>query len=132
MKPFGKNRDDWISFEGRINRFELWAVGYIYNIGMAMFLAMSYYVLGIIGLVLFLLIALVFTVSVMTRRLHDIGLSGRWVPLFFNPFGLLILILKRGEPRVNKFGAPPPDLHFPRKDFRKNEPEKWTDLPPGR
>ncbi len=54
--------------------------------------------------------SLIFSYSVGSRRLHDIGRSG-WIQLFYLAFFRSIfgsyLFLKKGSDTVNKYGAPP-------------------------
>jgi len=51
------------------------------------------------------------TLSVVIRRLHDIGRSGWWLLLNLVPGGIAVLIvfvLQDGNPEANRFGPPQP------------------------
>jgi uncharacterized membrane protein YhaH (DUF805 family) len=62
----------------------------------------------------FLLISIVFIMSI--RRVHDVGFTA-WLLMLgfmhpvFIPF-LVILVLWKGDPNVNKYGAPVEDLNL--------------------
>lgn len=60
---------------------------------------------------IFYLVALLPTLGVTARRLHDIGRTGWWQLLSLIPFlgtiVVLILCALRGMPEVNRYGAPP-------------------------
>ncbi len=50
------------------------------------------------------------SLAVTVRRLHDIGKGGGWIFISLIPFigaiWLLILVIMKGEPGENRFGAP--------------------------
>ncbi|MGI6572443.1 MAG: DUF805 domain-containing protein [Fermentimonas sp.] len=50
------------------------------------------------------------SLAVTVRRLHDIGKGGGWIFISLIPFigaiWLLILVIMKGEPDENRFGAP--------------------------
>lgn len=70
-------------------------------------------ILSFIGLIGFLLVSLglfIPSITVMIRRLHDIGLSGWFALLAFVPFGSLVLFgftLAPSSQRQNKHGPSP-------------------------
>lgn len=101
----------YATFTGRAARPEFWyftlftilvqlAIGVI---------GVSYESLGNTLAGLFGLIALLPSIAVGARRLHDIDRTGWWQLLMFIPiFGIIVLILfwtKRGHEGPNRFGA---------------------------
>lgn len=99
---FGK----YVVFEGRALRSEFWYF--------QLFMLIVNLVLNAILPPLsaaFGLVALLPSLAVGARRLHDIGKSGWWQLLWFVPvIGIIVLIVwwaAKGEAGENRFGAPP-------------------------
>jgi uncharacterized membrane protein YhaH (DUF805 family) len=62
---------------------------------------------------LFTLVALLPSLAVAVRRLHDIELTGWWILLLITGVGILVLIYwlyQEGTPGPNRFGADPRDV----------------------
>ena len=106
-------------FKGRVTgRVMKWGV-ILAMVPMFLTLLMIIIVGNIVGkgpflnlLMLIFLLTLVFGVvvqwSLVVRRLHDINKSGWYFILFMSfPFMLWYLVIKRGNPEVNKYGPPP-------------------------
>lgn len=109
---------NFAKFDGRASRSEYWwfilaialialvldaVEGLVTGKGM---LSANIYVLSSI----WYLATLVPSISVATRRLHDIGRSGWWQLIGFTIIGLIPLIYwlaKRGDAQANVYGADP-------------------------
>ena len=107
------------SFSGRVNRKEY---GLFYLIMLILMFVLAF-IDGLTGLYIttmfnqvgilssvFTLIVLLPFYSMMTKRLHDFGKSGNWgicllIPLA-SPILLLVLLIKKGNPEINKYGPP--------------------------
>jgi len=80
-----------------------------------------------LGLILFYIVALIPSLAVTVRRLHDTGRTGWWYLISFVPFGgfvLLVFTLLDSEPCDNKYGP------SPKQRTRSYEPEatpSWVD-----
>lgn len=118
---------NYFNFSGRTRRKDYWTAWAISNIiGAFLYfivLAMEEEVIGIIFL-LFLLIAIPAGISMMVRRLHDIGKSGWWLLIAFVPFGgfvLLAFLLSEGVVGANEYGKDPKNENIAdtRTDFYK-------------
>jgi uncharacterized membrane protein YhaH (DUF805 family) len=112
----------YAEFSGRARRSEYWFFT-LFNVLITLVLALLGANLvrllglnsnGSLGLAyLYLLVALLPTVAVSVRRLHDIGLSGWWYLLVFVPFGglvLTVLAIVDSQAGENRFGPNPKDL----------------------
>jgi len=109
-------------YSGRSSRGEYWCftgVIFLFNIFTNVVLSILFNELQnndiiIILAIVYIVISLVLmfpTVSLMTRRLHDINMSGWWqlimlIPIA-GPLALLILFLKKGDIGENRFGVEP-------------------------
>jgi len=96
----------YATFEGRARRSEYW--------WFALFSFIIALILNFIGPVLggiWSLVALLPSLAVGARRLHDIDRSGWWLLIGFIPLiGLIVLIVffvKPGQTGANRFGANP-------------------------
>ena len=104
----------YADFNGRANRREFWTFVLInIVIGMALVAATGDAANDQPGLLamLFYLAALLPTIAVSARRLHDTNRSGWWqlvslVPLV-GGLVMLVLYLLSGTPGANRFGEPP-------------------------
>ena len=100
-------------FRGRAGRMEYWMFQLI-NAGIMFVLFLSDFWLGGFGTLaalLFYLAALVPTIAVAVRRLHDTGHSGgwfliAWVPLA-GPILFLVFMLQDSPPGENRYGPNP-------------------------
>jgi uncharacterized membrane protein YhaH (DUF805 family) len=94
----------YITFSGRARRSEFWWFALACLIGSVILSVIS----PNLSLVLSLLVFLP-TITVATRRLHDINKSGWWQLLGFVPIvGAIVLIfwfVKEGSTTENRFGA---------------------------
>ncbi len=59
---------------------------------------------------LFVLVTLMPWLSVLTRRLHDIGKSGWWILTGLFLLWLIVLLSMEGESGVNKYGPNPKEI----------------------
>ena len=114
--------NNFFNFSGRSNRSEFWY--FFLFIFLASFLThvIDTYILGyhpdetrlVSGV--FLTITFIPQLSIIVRRLHDVGKSGWWFLLSFTVIGLIPLIVwycSMSEPRKNKFCNIPKMLsHF--------------------
>ena len=96
---------NYANFKGRASRTEYW---YFYLFGILVL-----FVTGMLSAVLYSLVGLGLIlpfITVLTRRLHDTGRSGKATLLLFVPFigGILVLIwlCKDGDKDANRFGPP--------------------------
>jgi uncharacterized membrane protein YhaH (DUF805 family) len=116
----------YAQFEGRSRRKEYWmftlinCVVYVvlYAVGLAMMWAGNKLGTAILGLcVIYALAALVPSLAVGIRRLHDTNKSGWWLLIAFVPFiggiWLLVLLAIDGTPGDNQFGPNPKLLAQP-------------------
>ncbi len=108
MMPWQK----YAQFDGRSGRKEYWTF-VLGNFAVFVILGiLGYFVGSLIGIVsmLFSLAALVPSIAVGIRRLHDIGKSGWWMLIVLIPFlGALVFIvlMLMGSAGDNQYGAPP-------------------------
>jgi uncharacterized membrane protein YhaH (DUF805 family) len=99
-------------FSGRSRRSEYWywTLALLGAYIVAIILLAISRPLGIIAYVLVFLAAIVPSLAVGVRRLHDTNKSGWWLLLGIVPFGGLVLLVffcLDSDPRANKYGAPP-------------------------
>lgn len=103
----------YASFSGRAGRSEFWSFTLLVGVLVLALLAASAgtaapaAVLALVLIALLLCLGLPAT-AVTTRRLHDIGMSGRWqlvalIPVL-GPGALLVIAAQPGEPHPNRFG----------------------------
>lgn len=121
MKWYLKVIKQCLNFNGRARRREYWMF-VLYSIILASVALILDHVLGItiddlgfgplfgLGILAFLIPGL----AVATRRLHDVGKSGRMIFIVFIPaigaIWLLVLLLMDGESAENKYGANPKNI----------------------
>jgi uncharacterized membrane protein YhaH (DUF805 family) len=100
----------FLKFSGRARRKEFWMF-MLFNLIFAAAAAGLTFTGGIIYGLLYLLIMLIPSLAVLTRRLHDAGHSGWWVFLNFVPLigsvWVLILVLQEGQRGDNRYGRDP-------------------------
>lgn len=87
------------------------------NLGVIIFLLLLVFVgvkivdntVGIIVLFLCIIVVQIYLLSLHARRLHDIGLSGKYSILWFiiAPLLLIFLLLKSGQETDNQYGVVP-------------------------
>lgn len=124
--------DDYRNFAGRACRKEFWAfhlwflvmVAALFGFGILLNLAINGFrdspgtSIGYIPAVLFVLAAILPSIAVVVRRLHDIGLTGWLVWLCYIPaFGavaFLIFGFLPSQPRQNRWGSMPAKVRFQR------------------
>ena len=104
----------YATFQGRARRREYWMF-VLFNIIFAVVLEILYVATG--SVVFFVLYGiyglgvLIPGISVLVRRLHDIGKSGGWFWISLVPFiggiWLLVLTVLAGNPGPNKYGPDP-------------------------
>ena len=102
----------YLDFQGRSSRSEFWY--------WMLFTALVQFCLSLMSeavLVVFVLAALLPSVAVGVRRLHDTGRSGWWFLLWLVPLvGTIVLIVQataKGTSGANQFGADPLALAAP-------------------
>ncbi|SMC67039.1 DUF805 domain-containing protein [Polynucleobacter kasalickyi] len=94
----------YLQFEGRASRSEYW--------WFFLFMILAIIVAEILGQNIGTIVGLGLMLPHLTvevRRLHDINKSGWWVLLKLIPLLNLLLLywlIKRGDPKINQFGAP--------------------------
>jgi len=103
-----------LDFKGRARRKEYWCF--------ALFSFLIYIIIAIISVnfmndtgailsLIFNLIILIPSISVTTRRLHDVNMSGWWQLLYLipliGPLILLFFFIKEGDKGENRFGENP-------------------------
>jgi uncharacterized membrane protein YhaH (DUF805 family) len=106
MEEFMTVLRKWSDFDGRARRREYWMFVLIYIILSWVVTFVASY-LGSVGSILsmaFSLLMLVPSISVLIRRMHDVGKSG-WFCLI--PIYNLILTLTAGEVGPNEYGPDP-------------------------
>lgn len=100
---------NFANLSGRARRKEFW---YFYLANIILIIIASIYPNPLIGFILLLLI--IPSVSVIARRLHDIGHSGVWGLILLIPFLNILLLLflcKDTSPQNNKWGPPARRMH---------------------
>jgi uncharacterized membrane protein YhaH (DUF805 family) len=93
-------------FTGRVSRTEFWL---FILVNAAIYFFLAFVVHSILLSALWTLAALVPSLAVGARRLHDSTHSALWLPLGLVPFGVLalaIFMLLASTPGVNKYGFP--------------------------
>lgn len=104
---------NYLNFEGRSSRSELWwyvLFIFLINFGLLLLSTISP-VLPAILMGIFTIGTLLPTLSIIVRRLHDIGKSGWTILIGLIPIvgGILLLIwyCKESDPRQNEYGPVP-------------------------
>ena len=103
-------------FSGRATRSEYWSfvlVWVLINISSIIVSRVDFpdVIGGMIGVAyaVYWFATLIPWLALTVRRLHDTGRSAWWLPMYFIPFGglvLLVFMCLRSEPRPNKYGMP--------------------------
>ena len=102
-------------FEGRARRTEYWMFA-LFNCIIFMILAVGAVALGKAGVIfwalcaVYWLAAIIPSLAVAVRRLHDIGMNGLWLLLVFVPLGNLVLLVFAcldSTPGPNQYGPNP-------------------------
>ncbi|HHU97467.1 MAG: DUF805 domain-containing protein [Bacteroidota bacterium] len=108
----------YADFTGRADRKEYWLfVLAMIVISLALGLLISIFAKVKLLYIVFAVLSgavslalLIPSLAVTVRRLHDIGKGGGWIFISLIPFigaiWLLILVIMKGEPGENRFGAP--------------------------
>ena len=102
----------YATFEGRASRREYWSFFLVDKIiGIFVFLLMLVPALEVLiwGLsVIYSLVVFLPNLAVMTRRLHDTGVSGWWILVVLIPIAgpivLFIYLLGESDPKTNMYG----------------------------
>lgn len=88
--------------------------------------------------IVLLIIALIFTFSILVRRAHDIGWGGKWILLMFVPIANAILgvflLFKSGQTGSNIYGDQPQPKFSIKSilgitDTNNNKPQVQTPIP---
>jgi uncharacterized membrane protein YhaH (DUF805 family) len=102
-------------FNGRSRRTEYWMFA-LFNCIVFTILAIGAVALGKAGVIfwclcaLYWLAAIIPSIAVAVRRLHDIGMNGLWLLLAFVPLGNLVLLVFAcldSTPGPNQYGPNP-------------------------
>lgn len=106
-------KNHYCRFVGRASASEFWwfALFYVMAVSITMFISgvLGRHVALALGLLVSLSLALPL-VSLMVRRLHDVGHSGWWLLLWFTGIGVFVLLfwfLKSSDMYTNEYGPVP-------------------------
>lgn len=104
-------QEQYADFTGRASRQAYWMFILVYFIIVVAIAIVEQIVLGsTIPSSVFVLAILIPSLSIATRRLHDIGMSGWWQLIQLIPIlgwiVIIILLAKKGETVENEFGLP--------------------------
>lgn len=102
----------YLQFDGRAHRTEFWMF-FAVNAVMAFAMTKLGQAVNIqTASAMYMLIVLLPSLAVGSRRLHDTGLSAWWLLVGVIPavgfFALIFLFARAGEPAANRFGPVPP------------------------
>lgn len=112
MKEFVQVLKSWKDFSGRARRREYW----MFILFLVIFSIVASIIDAILGTVclfsgILCLVAIVPSIAVAVRRMHDIGKSGYWYFINFIPVigGLwfLYLTIQEGQAETNQYGINP-------------------------
>jgi len=112
MEFFFRAYKNYANFQGRDTEKEYWIFYFIY-LAIYIFLGTADNILNTEGFLsgVFVLISIIPSIAIATRRLHDIDKSGWWQLLYLVPIiGFIILIvffIKQGTEDKNRFGDNP-------------------------
>lgn len=112
MEFFMRAYKNYANFSGRDTRQQYWMFYLFYIIFVVVFGFVDP-LIGAVGLLngIFILVSIIPSVALATRRLHDIGKSGWWQLLALIPvvgsIVLLVFLVKQGDPGENQFGPNP-------------------------
>ena len=107
---------NYFNFSGRSSRSEFWYFFLFVIIMSSITTLIDTYILGYhseeLGTTgkIFLLLTIIPQLSIIIRRLHDVGKSGWWFLLSFTIIGLIPLLIwycSMSDPKKNKYGAIP-------------------------
>ena len=109
----GINKKQIFNYRDRASRSEFWYL-YLFYILISIFSSIVYPVGSGSGILFFSFIIVTFIlslamISVMCRRLHDVGKSGWWQLIGYTIIGIPIILYwlcKNGDLSSNKFGNP--------------------------
>tara|TARA_A100001011_G_scaffold149790_1_gene158066 strand:+ start:8757 stop:9137 length:381 start_codon:yes stop_codon:yes gene_type:complete len=111
-----KGFQNYFNFSGRSSRSEFWYFYLFILILTSITTFIDTFIfgyhpeeLGTTG-VIFLLLTIIPQLSIIVRRLHDVGKSGWWFLLSFTIIGLIPLLIwycTMSDPKKNKYGAIP-------------------------
>lgn len=109
---FSALKDNYCNFDGRASRSQYWwwvlftfIVGLVVGFFFKPDTSSGEFVNSVVGLALFLP-----GLSLMVRRLHDVGRSGWWLLLWFTGIGVFVLLywfLKSSDMYTNEYGPVP-------------------------
>ncbi len=105
---------NFANFNGRTRRRDYWTVALTNAIIASILSTLGVYV-GLFGMLakLFSLVCLIPSISICTRRLHDIGKSGWWQLIALTGIGAFILLIMAcldSKPGDNQYGPNPKGL----------------------
>ncbi len=112
-------------FSGRLSRrsyiiglFCVYAVTILLGIVIKMVMDSGVPVIGVLMYYVVLIASIVLPISLLIRRLHDVGKSG-WFGLLLlvpivNLYVIYLLLIKTGDAGNNTYGAPPSNAKFPK------------------
>lgn len=102
---------NYVNFSGRASRSEYWYWILFYVIAIMVCVAIDAMIGRAVTVGLFAIVALLPTIAVQVRRLHDLDRSGWWILLHFiplvGPIILLVWYCTPGTPGPNRFGPDP-------------------------
>jgi uncharacterized membrane protein YhaH (DUF805 family) len=114
MEFFTRAYKNYANFSGRDTRQQYWMF-YLFYIIFAFVAGFVDALIGTDGLLgtIFILVTIIPSIAIATRRLHDIGKSGWWQLLVFIPIiGAIVLIVflaTKGSFGENQYGPNPVD-----------------------
>ena len=111
-----KGFQNYFNFYGRSSRSEFWYFYLFILILSSITTFIDTFILGYhseeLGTTgeIFLLLTIIPQLSIIVRRLHDVGKSGWWFLLSFTIIGIILLLIwwcTMSDPKKNKYGAIP-------------------------
>ncbi|MBR5485571.1 MAG: DUF805 domain-containing protein [Oscillospiraceae bacterium] len=105
---------NFANFNGRTRRRDYWYAALVNTVIVSVLELLGMYV-GIFGILasLFSLISFIPTITIGTRRLHDIGKSGWWQLIMLTGIGAFVLLFMAcidSKPGDNQYGPNPKGL----------------------
>ena len=104
---------NFAQFDGRANRQEFWMFNLIYILLSSVLFSLGYFVSSMFMYLYYILalVALIPSLAITSRRLHDVNKSGWFILIIIIPLigaiWLLILCCTNGVEGINKFGEEP-------------------------